>query len=203
VINIILIGGGGHCRACIDVIETEGRFKIYGIIDPNIPVGSSVLGYPIIGSDKDLPYILSDIPCVFITIGQIKNSKPRFNMFEYISNLNASIPIIRSPMAYVSQYATIDNGSIIMHGSQVGSNARIGANCIINSQSLIEHDAVISDHCHIATGAKVNGSVRIGPRCFIGSGAILREGITIGRDSIVGAGLYVPNNIPDGSVYVG
>ena len=202
-INIILIGGGGHCRACIDVIETEGRFKIYGIIDPNIPVGSSVLGYPILGSDKDLPYILSDVSYAFITIGQIKNSKPRFKMFEYILKMNASIPIIRSPMAYVSHHATIDEGSIIMHGSQVGSNARIGSNCIINSQSLIEHDAVISDHCHIATGARVNGSVKIGARCFIGSGAILREGIVIGKESIVGAGLYVPHNIPDGSVYVG
>ena len=31
--KIILIGGGGHCRACIDVIEQEGRFTIAGIVD--------------------------------------------------------------------------------------------------------------------------------------------------------------------------
>jgi len=31
--EIILIGGGGHCRSVIDVIEQEGRFKIVGIVD--------------------------------------------------------------------------------------------------------------------------------------------------------------------------
>ncbi len=31
--KIILIGGGGHCKSCIDVIEQEGRFQITGIVD--------------------------------------------------------------------------------------------------------------------------------------------------------------------------
>jgi len=30
--KIILIGGGGHCKSCIDVIEQEGRFIIAGIV---------------------------------------------------------------------------------------------------------------------------------------------------------------------------
>ncbi|MBI4645951.1 MAG: acetyltransferase, partial [Bacteroidia bacterium] len=28
--KIILIGGGGHCKACSDVIETEGKYNIAG-----------------------------------------------------------------------------------------------------------------------------------------------------------------------------
>ena len=30
---ILIGGGGGHCRSCIDVIEQEQKFKIAGIID--------------------------------------------------------------------------------------------------------------------------------------------------------------------------
>ena len=30
---LILIGSGGHAKACIDVIENEARFYIYGIIE--------------------------------------------------------------------------------------------------------------------------------------------------------------------------
>lgn len=30
--KLVLIGGGGHARACIDVIEQENHFRIYGII---------------------------------------------------------------------------------------------------------------------------------------------------------------------------
>ncbi len=31
--KILLIGGGGHCKSVIDVIEKEGRFEIAGIIE--------------------------------------------------------------------------------------------------------------------------------------------------------------------------
>ena len=31
--NIVLIGAGGHCKSCIDVIELEKRFKVVGLID--------------------------------------------------------------------------------------------------------------------------------------------------------------------------
>ena len=33
--SILLIGGGGHCRACVDVLEQEGRFQIAGIVERN------------------------------------------------------------------------------------------------------------------------------------------------------------------------
>ena len=52
--NIILIGGGGHCKSVIDVIEQEGRFKIVGIVDKPELLGSNVLGYSVIGNDFDL-----------------------------------------------------------------------------------------------------------------------------------------------------
>jgi FlaA1/EpsC-like NDP-sugar epimerase len=31
--NIILVGAGGHCKSCIDVIEKENQFKIVGLVD--------------------------------------------------------------------------------------------------------------------------------------------------------------------------
>ena len=41
---------------------------------------------------------------------------------------------------------------------------KIGKNCIVNNKSLIEHDVVIGNHCHISTGAIINGNVRIGDK---------------------------------------
>ena len=31
--KIILVGSGGHAEACIDVIESEKKFKILGLVD--------------------------------------------------------------------------------------------------------------------------------------------------------------------------
>jgi len=47
--EIILIGGGGHCRSVIDVIELEGKFKVFGVIDKAELFGEKVSGYEIIG----------------------------------------------------------------------------------------------------------------------------------------------------------
>ena len=52
--KIVLIGGGGHCKSVIDVIEQEGKFNISGIIDKPELLGEEILGYPVIGNDSDL-----------------------------------------------------------------------------------------------------------------------------------------------------
>lgn len=70
--EIILIGGGGHCRSCIDVIESEGRFKILGIVDIKEKLHRKVLGYEIIGSDEDIPRLARQFKYFFITIGILK-----------------------------------------------------------------------------------------------------------------------------------
>ncbi len=31
--KIVLIGGGGHCRSAIDVIELTNKYEIIGIVD--------------------------------------------------------------------------------------------------------------------------------------------------------------------------
>lgn len=49
---LILIGGGGHCRACIDVIQQEGKFIIKGILDAELQKGETVAGYPVLGNDN-------------------------------------------------------------------------------------------------------------------------------------------------------
>lgn len=200
---LFLVGGGGHCRACIDVIETAASHSIAGIVQPVSAGREPVLGYPVLGSDEDLPALLETTPQALVTVGQIKRPDTRIRLFDLLKSHGAQLPIIKSPNAYCSRYAVIGEGSVLMHGSLINANARIGVNCIINSQALIEHDADIADHCHISTGARVNGGVRIGKGSFIGSGAILKEGIEIGDGVVIGAGQVVLRNIPAGTMLSG
>lgn len=201
--RLLLLGGGGHCRACIDVIEATRQFHIAGVVQPLSDGRGHVLGYPVLGSDDDVRQLLKQTPQALVTVGQIKSPKIRIHLFELLKSCNAELPVIASPNAYQSRHAFIGEGSILMHGSVTNANAKVGANCIINSLALIEHDAVIGNHCHIATGARVNGGVRIGEGCFIGSGAILKEGIEIGVHSIIGAGQVITKNVPVGTVLRG
>jgi sugar O-acyltransferase (sialic acid O-acetyltransferase NeuD family) len=200
--ELILLGGGGHCRSCIDVIEQEGKWQIAGIVDLMAKVGQSVLGYPIIASDADLGELTRKFRFFLITIGQITDHRVRVEQYLRLKEFAADLPIVVSPRAYVSPHARVGEGTIILHGATVNAGAEIGANCIINSHALVEHDAMIAFHCHISTGAIVNGGTQVQARTFVGSQAVLREGIEIGEGSVIGAGMRITRSLGPGSFIV-
>jgi sugar O-acyltransferase (sialic acid O-acetyltransferase NeuD family) len=201
--RIILIGGGGHCKACIDVVEQENRFEIVGIVDVKEKIGQKILGYEIIGNDDDIPKIAKHCKSFLITIGQIKTSEIRKNIYLRLKKLNLILPIITSPFAYVSPHSAIKEGTIVMHQAIINSETKIGCNCIINNKALIEHEVIIGDHCHISTGSLINGQAKVGNNCFIGSGSILSNNIEIEENSILGAGTNVVKSIYESGIYVG
>ena len=189
--EIILIGGGGHCKSVIDVIEQEGRFKIAGIVDKPEFLGAKVLGYSVIGDDSDLQYLAKKYTYALVTIGQIKSPLLRINFFDLAAKFGFIQPSIISPRAYVSIHASIGSGVVIMHDVIINANTSIADNCIINSKALIEHDCKIYEHCHISTSATLNGSVVVESGCFIGSGAITKESVTIKKNSFIKAGSII------------
>jgi sugar O-acyltransferase (sialic acid O-acetyltransferase NeuD family) len=197
---ILIVGAGGHARACMDVIEQEGRFAIGGLVGAKDEVGSRILGYPVVGTDNDLSAILSDYPNALVCVGQIKTPAPRIRLFDLIGQSGCALPVIISPRAYVSPHATVGAGTIVMHGSIVNAGASVGKNCILNSKSLVEHDAVVSEHCHISTSATVNGGVHVGGGTFLGSHASVRQGLIIGKRCIIGMGQMVLSNCADGTI---
>ena len=198
--KIILVGAGGHARACIDVIEMAGQLKIEGLIEKEKTDKQENLGFPVIGTDDDLQALRHKYSNALITVGQIKASDTRIRLFQLLNQLDYTTPIIISPSAYVSKNAQIGEGTIVMHGTIVNANASIGKNCIINNQALIEHDAIIGDHCHIATGAIVNGEVSVGDQSFIGSGTITKQGISIGSYCVIGAGVVLKSDVASNQV---
>ena len=194
--RLLLLGDGGHCRSCIDTIESQGSYEIVGVVQPANDSRNGVLGYPIVGCDDDLPALLTETPAAIITVGQIKTPDTRTRLFDLLKTLKAELPVIKSPFSYCSPRAVVGEGTILLHGGVVNAYAEIGANCIINSMALIEHDVKIANHCHIATGARVNGGVVIGQGSFIGSGCVIREGVRIGERSVIAAGEIVFKDIP-------
>jgi len=193
--EIILIGAGGHARACIDVIELSGEFKIAGLIEKNESIVQKNLGYPVIGKDDDLQNLRKKYKNAIITIGQIKFPEPRNKLYKLLREMDFKLPVIISPRAYVSKNTQIGEGTMVMHGAIVNANAVIGSNCIINNKVLIEHDASIGNNCHIATGAIINGKVTVGKESFVGSGVVTKQSISIGNNCVIGAGIIVKSDL--------
>ena len=196
---IVLFGGGGHCRSCIDVIEQTGRFTIAGIVESGgVQESAPILGYPIIGTDEDLGAIRSSYRQALVTVGQIKSATSRLALYRRLRELDFTPPAVVSPLAYVSRHATIGAGTIVMHHAVVNAGAVVGCSCIVNTKALIEHDARVGDHSHISTAAVVNGGAAVGLRSFIGSHATVMHAVRLGDDWFCGAGRRVRSEL-DGS----
>jgi sugar O-acyltransferase (sialic acid O-acetyltransferase NeuD family) len=201
--KIVLIGGGGHCVSCIDVIESTDEYEVYGILDVPEKMNQKVLNYTIIGTDSSINEYAERGFGFIITAGQIKSYSIRKRLFQAILSANGRLETIKAKTACVSKYAEIGGGTIIMHNAIVNARAKIGRNCIINSNALVEHDTVIADHVHVSTMAVINGGCTIGEGCFIGSNVVINQEMTISKEAIIGAGSVVNKVIFSPGIYAG
>ena len=193
--NLILIGGGGHCKSVIEAAESAG-YSILGVLDMPDEVGKEILSTKVIGTDDDIPQYVDKAEFV-ITVGFIKNPNTRIKLYNKVKEAGGKLATI------IAKYAIIGEGTVVMHKAFVNAGANIGANCIINTFSNIEHDAVVGDQCHISTGTMVNGDCKVGDRCFIGSQSVLANGTSIADNIVVGAGSLVRKSLCRKGIYSG
>lgn len=203
-IPLILIGGGGHCKSCIEVVESTDTYAIHQILDVREKIGEKVLDYPITGSDDDLETLLENKEFQYLlAIGQTTNPQIRKSIFNKIKSGNGKLPVVISSKAIVSSRCAIGEGTIIMHAAVVNADVRVGDNCIINNNVNLEHDAEIGHHTHVATNAVINGNCRVGSEVLIGSNCVILQGVSIADRVVIGAGSVVLKDITEPGVYVG
>lgn len=199
--NLILVGGGGHCKSVIDVAESAG-YNILGILDRPDEVGKSVLGYKVIGTDDDIPLFVDKAEFV-VTVGQIKSPSLRKIVVERVKQARGQLATIIAPDAYVSKYASVGEGSVIMHRSFLNADAKVGKNVIINTLTNLDHEVTVDDFCHLSTGVMICGNVHIGKDVFIGSQSVVNQGMTIADNTIIGSLTCVNRSITESGTYVG
>ncbi|MDR9500154.1 MAG: acetyltransferase, partial [Hydrogenovibrio sp.] len=93
---LLLIGGGGHARSVMDVIEAHQGYRIAGVVEAN-PAIESVGGYSVLGQDPDLPGLVKKTPHCLITLGQIDSGQVRQILFEKALQIGAQFPVLVSP----------------------------------------------------------------------------------------------------------
>jgi len=196
--DIVLIGSGGICRACIDVLQLTGVYKIAGIVDPTATMGEEVLGVPVIGRDEDLArFSKLGLRNVINTVGLMYNHETRTEIFHGIRKLGFNTPNIVHPSAVVEKSSTMGVGNIIFANATVGSAVRIKDNCLINSGAIVSHDCILGDNVHVTPGAMIAGYVSIGNDTLIGMGCTIYYRLNIGNGVTIYNGVRVNRDVPD------
>jgi sugar O-acyltransferase (sialic acid O-acetyltransferase NeuD family) len=189
---MLLYGGSGHAKVIIDCLLAN-NIDIHGIFDDN-PALTSLLNFPVIGYyTKD--YLPSEE--LIISIG---NNRIRQKVAQTLSHPFGKVI---HPSALLSTFATLGEGTVLIHRSVVQAGTRIGRHGIINTSASIDHDCIIEDFVHISPNTTLSGHVTVGEGTHIGAGATIIQGISIGKWSTIGAGAVVIKNIPDYATAVG
>ena len=184
-----LYGASGHAKVIIDILKSQ-NIEVSGLIDDNESI-TDILGYAV---TQNLP----DDAAVIISIG---DNKIRKNVTEKLSQHKFQTAIHSS--AIVSEYSTIEEGTVVMQGAIIQSSCTIGKHCIINTGASVDHDCKVGDFVHISPQSILCGDVQIGEGTWIGAGTTITPGVRIGKWCVIGAGSVVTKNIPDNRLAVG
>lgn len=201
--DIILVGGGGHCRSVVDSIIGLGKFNICGIIDLEMNLIKEISGLKVIGTDRDLKKFSSLIKFAFITLGSVGDATNRMRLYHYCKRLGFRIPIIIDNTAIVSTNVDIGSGTYIAKGTIINTGTIIGENTILNTGSIIEHDCQIGNNVHISPRVILGGGVHIDDGSHIGIGTTVIQDIKIGKNVIIGSASNVIRDINDNSKVYG
>lgn len=203
--NILLIGGGGHCKSVLDTILRNYNFDKIGIIDIKNNIGKNILGIPIIGSDEDLEYFYKkkQYKYAFITLGSIGNSNKREYLFNNVLKYGFDVPSIIDSSAIIGKEVILEQGIFIGKRTIVNSESIIKKGAIINTGAIVEHDCSVGEFVHISPGTVVCGEVTIGNNTHIGANSVIKQGLTIGENSLLGVGSVVVSDIVDNRLCYG
>lgn len=199
---IIIIGGGGHTRVLIDVLETM-KATIEGIITQDETLlGSSVLGVPVLGLERDFRADPSRVLLVNGVGNRARTGdsglKVREATVERYKYLGFHFATVISPTAVLSRHTVLGEGVQVLHGAVVQPVAHVGAHTIINSAAVVEHDCRIGTYCHVAPAAVLCGNVIVGNHAHIGANASIVQGLVIGDRVVIAAGMRVARNVASG-----
>lgn len=196
--RVVIVGNGGHARACLDAWPSDGSLTPAGYVGPE---PGDVLGLPYLGDDDVLTRLAADgLDHAFVALG---SGSVRAAVTRRCVEAGLHLVTVVAPTAQVGATARLGAGTVVLHGAVVGPNTRVGRGSIINTSASVDHDCVIGDFVHIAPGVNLAGTVTVGDGAMIGIGACVVPGVTIGAGATVGAGAVVIRDVPAGQTVVG
>lgn len=202
--NLLIIGASGHAKVIIDIVEKEGKHQLVGLIDAKAQKGDTHFGYPLLGTEADLPAICKahDVTAGIIAIGDNWiRQKVRDKLLHIKPDFQFATAV--HPTASIGKGTQLGPGTVVMAGAIINPDCAVGEHCIVNTNASLDHDSVMGDFASLAPGAVTGGGVTIGAFSAISLGVKVIHGITIGAHTVVGAGATVFKDLGDQVIALG
>jgi len=207
--KLVILGFGGNC---FDILET--------VFDINAAAGVAL--FECAGFLDDAPGMLGECYQRLKVVGPLKRAGefPDDTLFvngigspnsyrrkqQLIAGLGLSperFPTLVHPTAFVSRWATLGPGTVVLPNVTVCVNASIGTHVIVLPGSVINHDCIVGDYACLASAVSLSGAAHLGRSVYVGANASVREGVSVGAGCLVGMGSVVVRDVPPDTVVVG
>ena len=177
--KLLLVGAGGFGRMVAEqaMLQYDCAF-----VDDGQAVGTKICDVPVVGGIADLPVLRKDYALLVVGIG---NNQFRAQVYEKAKAFGFTFPNIIASSAYISPYAKIGCGCVVLQNACVQNGAVVGNGVLLNAGTEVHCDAVIGDYTLvytnsvIRTGAAVGSYARIGSNCTVCNDAAVSDGADI------------------------
>lgn len=181
--KLLLVGSGGFGR-----VVSEHAVQVYecAFVDDGFAKGSMVCNIPVIGSIADLEHLRKDYGRLVVTIG---NNKLREKIYQKAAILGYEFPNIISASAYISPYARLGYGCVLLNNVVVQNGSVVGNGVLLNPGVEIHHDSFVDDYSLVYTNSVIRTYARVGKRVRIGSNVSISNDIVVPDDSDIKNGI--------------
>ena len=199
--KLYIIGAGsvgGHLA--LNLSQYNPDYELCGFFD-DAPQkkDTDFCGHPILGPVSDVMHIGEASLFLGIAFPKIKK-----RIFEELKGKTMfHWPSFIHKRAWVSEDATIGEGSIVYPGASINYGSDICKFVVINMNCALGHHTSIGNFSSLAPGVNTGGHTSIGNTVEMGIGASTKQNIRIGDGSVIGGMAFVNGDIPRDSVAFG
>ena len=185
--KLLLVGAGGFGRGALE--HAQQVFDC-AFVDDGYAPGTIINGAEVVGKVGDIARLFGEYQKLIVVIG---TNMLREKVYKEAAAIGYDFPNIIVSSAYISPYATIGAGCIILNNAVVQSNAKVGNGVILNAGVEIHLDSVVEDYVLIYTNSVVRTRAHVGRRAYIGSTLTIGNNVRVPEDGVVenGCSLYV------------
>lgn len=170
--NLLILGAGEYGAVVKETAQAMGAFDSVSFLDDSSDSLNNICCEKAIGNFDELENMCSEFE---YAIAAVEDPDLRLALTERAEQAGYKIPIIISPMAYVSKSAVIGKGSVIEPLAGIHANVSVGVAAYISMGAVINHNASVGNGCHIDNNAVVMSGAAVPSKVKVEPGAVVKE----------------------------
>ncbi|SRR6266496_6106596 len=201
--RLVVFGAGDIARLAHYYFASDSEHEVIAFtVDKQYCEGNEFLGLPLLAFEQLAERYPPSEYKMFVALSYARMNKLRAEKYHQAKRCGYElVSYVSSRCSFLTEHPIGDN-CFILEDNTIQPFVKIGNNVTLWSGNHIGHDAVIEDHCFLASHIVVSGYVHIHNNCFIGVNATLRNSITIAPETLIGAGAIIMRDTVEQGVYL-